>query len=130
MSGQGEAVFSGAAGHRQLILIRADADTAHFDEVRAAPATLPLGDYVGTYASDELDAQFVVAARDGKLVLLRRPYEQFELQPVYVDDFQAGAGLGSLRFARDTNGKVTGFSFFAGRVLDVRFKRVSDRAGK
>jgi hypothetical protein len=129
-SSQGEAVFGGTAGHRTLILVRADADTARFDEVRAAPAALPLSDYVGTYASDELDVQFVVASREGKLLLLRRPYEQFELQPVYPDDFQAGSGLGTLRFARDANGKVTGFSFFAGRVLDVRFKRLPDRAAR
>ncbi|HEV8498688.1 MAG TPA: hypothetical protein VGQ56_17550, partial [Gemmatimonadaceae bacterium] len=59
-----------------------------------------------------------------------RPYEEFELRPAYVDDFQAGGGLGTLRFARDAKGRINGFAFFAGRVLDVRFKRVSDRAAK
>jgi len=129
-SGQGEAVFGGAAGHRTLVVVRADADTSRFEEVRPTPAAARPSDYVGTYASDELDVQFVVAARDGKLMLLRRPYEQFELQPVYDDDFQAGGGLGTLRFARDASHKVTGFSFFAGRVLDVRFTRVPDRSAK
>jgi CubicO group peptidase (beta-lactamase class C family) len=129
-SGQGEAAFGGAAGHHTLLLVRADADTARFDEVRPASAPLPLNDYVGTYASEELDVRFVVASRDGKLLLLRRPYEEFQLQPVYPDDFQAGGGLGTLRFARDANGKVSGFSFFAGRVLDVRFRRVPDRGAR
>jgi hypothetical protein len=124
-SGQGEAVFSGAPGHRTFILIRADADTAHFAEVPAAPKTTPVNDYVGTYTSDELDVQFVVTSRDDKLVLNRRPYEQIELQPVYPDDFQAGAGLGTLRFTRDAKGTVIGVAFFAGRVLDVRFKRAA-----
>lgn len=121
----GEADFGRAAGRRTLILVRADADTARFDEVHTTSA-IPFNDYVGTYASDELDAQFVVAAHDGKLLLRRRPYEEFELQPVYTDDFQAGGGLGTLRFVRGASGKVTGFSFFAGRVLDVRFKRVAN----
>lgn len=129
-SPQGEAVFSGAGGHRKFILIRTDADTARFEEVRAAPATVSLTDYVGTYASDELEAQFTIASRDGRPFLLRRPYEEFELRPAYVDDFQAGGGLGTLRFARDAKGRINGFAFFAGRVLDVRFKRVSDRAAK
>jgi CubicO group peptidase (beta-lactamase class C family) len=129
-SGQGDAVFSGTAGHRTFILVRADADTAHFEEVRAASPTAPMNDYVGTYTSDELDVRFVIAVSGGKLTLLRRPYEQFDLQPVYHDDFQAGGGLGTLRFARDASGKVTGFSFFAGRVLDVRFTRVVDRSSK
>ena len=124
-SGQGEAVFSGAPGHRTFILIRADADTAHFAEVPAEPKAIPVNDYVGTYTSDELDVQFVVTSRDGKLVLNRRPYEQIELQPVYPDDFQAGAGLGTLRFTRDAKGTVIGVAFFAGRVLDVRFKRAA-----
>jgi hypothetical protein len=80
---------------------------------------------LGTFTSDELDAQFVFTARDGKLILNRRPYEQIELQAVYPDDFQASGGLGTLRFTRDANGRVTGFSFYAGRVLDVRFKRAT-----
>jgi len=43
---------------------------------------------------------------------------------VYVDNFQA-AGLGTIRFARDASGKVTGLAIYAGRVLDVRFKRLA-----
>jgi CubicO group peptidase (beta-lactamase class C family) len=121
----GEATFNGAPGHRAIILVRADADTARFTEVSAAPKTIPVSDYLGTYTSEELDAQFLFTARDGKLILNRRPYEQIELQPVYPDDFQASGGLGTLRFTRDAKGKVTGFSFYAGRVLDVRFKRAA-----
>jgi CubicO group peptidase (beta-lactamase class C family) len=123
-SQMGEAVFHGTTGHRSLTLVRAEADTSRFEEVHGSSTTIPLHDYVGTYASDELDTRFVIAVRDGKLVLQRRPYEEFDLRPVYADDFQAGGGLGTLRFARSAGGKVTGFSFFAGRVLDVRFKRV------
>jgi CubicO group peptidase (beta-lactamase class C family) len=128
MSPQGEVVFNRTPGKRTFNLIRSDGDTSHFQEIRPAP-TIAMADYAGTYVSDELDAQFVVA-RNGTLVLTRRPYETFELRPMYVDDFEAGGGLGSLRFARDARGKVTGFSFFAGRVLDVRFRRVSDRLTK
>ncbi len=124
-SPQGEAVFNGAPGHRSFILIRADADTAHFAEVPLAPKSIPVNDYLGTYTSDELDARFVITAHEGTLVLNRRPYENIELVPVYPDDFQAGEGLGTLRFARDSKGRVTGFSFYAGRVLDVRFKRAT-----
>jgi CubicO group peptidase (beta-lactamase class C family) len=129
-SPQGVAVFNGTAGRRTFDLIRPDGDTAHFEEVRAAPSTVPVADYAGTYVSDELDAQFVVGSRNGNLVLTRRPYETFELQPMYADDFQAGGGLGSLRFTRDARRKVNGFSFFAGRVLDVRFRRIIEHSPK
>lgn len=120
----GRAVFSGSPGHRTFMLVRTDGDTAHYEEVRSAPASLPATDYVGTYASDELDVRFTIASRGGKLYLQRRPYEEFELRPVYADDFQSGGGLGTLRFARGRDGRVTGFAFYAGRVLDVRFAKV------
>jgi CubicO group peptidase (beta-lactamase class C family) len=129
MSAQGDVVFKRTPGKRIFDLVRPDGDTLHFEEVRPA-STVAIADYAGTYVSDELDAQFVIGTRNGKLVLMRRPYETFELQPMYVDDFEAGGGLGSLRFARDARGKVTGFSFYAGRVLDVRFRRLSEHPTK
>lgn len=104
--------------------MRAGADTSHFVEVQPPPSPIPNRDYVGTYVSDELGVQLAVAERDGKLVVRRRPADELELRPVYRDDFQSGGGLGTLRFARDARGTVTGFSIYAGRVLDVRFKRV------
>jgi len=128
-SPQGEATFSGTPGHRAFILARTSGDTSRFEEVPPAASMISTADYVGTYASDELDVKLVVAAKDGKLVLRRRPADEFELRPVYVDDFTTQAvpgeqGIGTLRFARDASGTITGFSMYAGRVLDVRFTRV------
>ena len=122
---QAEARFVGTAGRRSVALIRDTGDTLHYEEVQPARDAGANSDYVGRYASDELDAVLTIALRHGKLVLQRRPYNEFSLQPVYRDDFRASDGFGSLRFVRDGSGKVTGFSIFAGRVLDVRFKRVS-----
>ena len=119
---QGDASFEGAPGHRSFTLARPGGDTSRFEEVRPAPKSIPISEYTGTYTSDELDVKLVVAARDGRLVLRRRPADEFELRPVYADDFSA-QGVGSLRFARDAHGKVTGFSIYQGRVLDVRFTR-------
>jgi CubicO group peptidase (beta-lactamase class C family) len=121
----GDLEFGGQPGHRTALLIRAGDDTTRYEEVRPIPAAIPLLDYAGSYASDELEARYTIVSRDGKLFLTRRPYEEFELRPVYADDFQAGGGLGTLRFARDARNVVTGFSFYAGRVLDVRFTRVA-----
>ncbi|MGH7617285.1 MAG: serine hydrolase [Gemmatimonadaceae bacterium] len=122
---RGDVSFSGSTPHRVLRVARPDGDTAVYDEAKPAPSTIPVGDYVGTYASDELDVRLVIAAKDGKLVIRRRPADEFELRPAYADDFQSGGGLGALRFARDASGRVTGFSIYAGRVVDVRFRRVS-----
>jgi CubicO group peptidase (beta-lactamase class C family) len=120
----GIATFSTVGGKRMFALPRADGDTSHYEEVRLPPSPVRLRDYVGTYASDELDVRFTIAERDGKLFLQRRPSEEFELRPSYEDDFRSGGGLGTLRFARDTKGAINGFSFYAGRVVDVRFRRI------
>jgi CubicO group peptidase (beta-lactamase class C family) len=117
------ASFTTQGGRRSISLVNPAGDTTSAAEVPAAPARLPLDDYVGAYTSQELDVGFNVVARDGKLYLKRRPADEFELRPMYADDFASGGGLGTLRFRRDASGRVTGFSFFAGRVLDVRFDK-------
>jgi CubicO group peptidase (beta-lactamase class C family) len=118
--------FSRNAGKRRLTLVRPNADTTVFEEAQP-PSDGRMGDYVGRYTSDELDVVITIVSRAGKLYLQRRPADEFELRPAYTDDFQAGGGLGTLRFRRDRSRNVTGFSFYAGRVLDVRFTRVPQR---
>jgi CubicO group peptidase (beta-lactamase class C family) len=103
-------------------LIRPEDDTAQF--TRAAPFDAPLADFVGTYASDELDVQLVVELRGDSLVLTRRPADVMAMTPRYRDDFDVDE-LGNVRFARDGSGRVTGFAIYAGRVRDVRFRRVA-----
>lgn len=127
-SPQGDASFRGSAGSRSFSLVSADGDTATFEEVRPVKSPLPVTDYVGTYGSEEIDVKLTVVARDGRLFVKRRPADEIPLRPAYADDFAAGAGLGTMRFVRDAAGRVTGFSIFAGRVLDVRFARLSARA--
>jgi hypothetical protein len=124
LSPLGEATFAGTGGKRTITLVRTDGDTAHYKEVAPVPARLPVTDYVGTYASDELEVRLVIVSRDGKLFLRRRPADEFELTPAFADGFRASGGFGSLRFSRDAKGAVTGVAIFAGRVLEVRFKRV------
>jgi hypothetical protein len=122
-TGPGEVAFARAGGRRTFTLARANGDTTHFEEAAAAAAPVRVDDYTGRYVSDELDVVLTVAARDGKLLLLRRPSDTLEMSPAYADSFRA-AGLGSVRFSRDEKGVVSGLSIFAGRVLDVRFRRV------
>lgn len=120
----GDVVFAQRAGRRTLTLARASGDTAHFEEVSPPANPLPVSDYTGRYVSDELDVVLTMLARDGKLIMQIRPYDETELRASYADDFAIGGGAGSIRFARDANGAVTGLSVFGGRVLDVRFRRV------
>jgi CubicO group peptidase (beta-lactamase class C family) len=115
--------FSTRGARRAASIALPNGDTLNVVEATPARATIPVNDYTGTYTSRELDVRLTIVARGGKVFLKRRPADEFELRPVYADDFQSGGGLGTLRFRRDASGRVTGFSIYAGRVLDVRFER-------
>jgi CubicO group peptidase (beta-lactamase class C family) len=119
----GEAAFAGASGRRTFTLARASGDTARFEEVKPPASPLPASDYAGRYVSDELDVVLTVVALDGKIEMRRRPDDRMAMRPTYRDAFETD-DIGSVRFVRDAKGKVTGFAIFAGRVRDVRFKRV------
>ena len=121
-TGTSTAEFLSTGATKRFVVVNAGGDSSWYDAVKPAPATVPTADYVGRYVSDELDVELDVVARDGKLFVNRRPDDSIELRPTYADGFQ-GAGLGSVRFARDARGAIEGFSIYAGRVLDVRFKR-------
>ncbi|HEU4587041.1 MAG TPA: serine hydrolase domain-containing protein [Gemmatimonadales bacterium] len=119
----GEAAFTGAPGRRTFTLARADGDTVRFEEVPPPASPLPTGDYVGRYVSDELDVVLTVVAVDGKVEIRRRPNDRIAMRPTYRDAFETDE-IGSVRFTRNAKGKVTGLAIFAGRVRDVRFRRV------
>jgi CubicO group peptidase (beta-lactamase class C family) len=123
MSNNAVLTFAGQSPSRTLIVVRQDADTSRFREVaaRTAPTADRLVEYAGTYTSEELDAQLVIAVKDSQLVLRRRPADEFMLHPMYDDDFSSP--LGTLRFSRDASGRVTGFGVFSGRIRDVRFAK-------
>lgn len=121
-TGTSTAEFLNSGATKRFVVVNAGGDSSWYDEVKPAPANIATGEYAGRYVSDELDVQLEVVARDGKLFMHRRPDDSIELRPTYADGFQ-GTGLGSIRFARDARGAIDGFSIYAGRVLDVRFRR-------
>ena len=119
--GTADLVFSGSAPARKALLIR-DGDTSVFAEAHAAPLTkAKLAEYAGTYTSDELDVVLTVAPVGELLILRRRPADEMAMRPVYDDDF--ATSIGSLRFSRDANGRVTGFGVYSGRIRNVRFNK-------
>ena len=114
--------LSGRAGRRRVARITGE-DTVVFEEVQPADTSArTLAQYVGSYTSEELAGSVRITLEDGTLVLHTRPAERSTLRPSYKDSFLAPGGQ-SIRFIRDRAGKVTGFGVFAGRVLDVRFKK-------
>jgi CubicO group peptidase (beta-lactamase class C family) len=87
-----------------------------------------VGDFLGGYYSQELDATYVVSERAGVLILTRSKYGSDELEPVAADLFTGSVGI--LQFTRGRGGKVDGLLLTAsdGRARDLRFEwRISGR---
>jgi hypothetical protein len=78
------------------------------------PTPAQLGDYVGAYVSGEIDPVCRLEVKDGKLTLLRLKSKPDPLRPVTQDVFTGR--LGTMRFTRDANHRVSGFVLDAGRI--------------
>jgi CubicO group peptidase (beta-lactamase class C family) len=86
------------------------------------PTEEDLGDYLGTYRSDEAEATYTVVLEDGNLVVKDRWGQGETLRPIYPDAFDAGGGI--FIFRRDDAGRVTAASLSESRVWDLRFRKV------
>jgi CubicO group peptidase (beta-lactamase class C family) len=93
-----------------------------FQRVNENPPTINLAQYEGVYYSPELDVEWKVANKNGRLVIERRRFEDMPLQPLFVDAFQ---GQGFVRFTRNTSGRIDGFRLGVGRVRNLRFEKRS-----
>ena len=116
--------FSGEAGARRLRVTDDDGVARTLEEFAPPGAgTVRTDDYAGEYESPELGVRYLVAIRDGRLVVRYPPQPDVPLTPLYTDGFGAGGGR-TIRFVRDgAGGRVTGFLVFAGRVRALRFVR-------
>ena len=111
---------AGAAG---FDLTRAGVTRA-FVAVRPAADATTLADYVGTYYSAELDTLITVARQGDALVMRQRFAVEWPLAPSFADAFTTRLrGVTTFVFARDAQGKVTGFGAWAGGARNVAFVR-------
>lgn len=90
----------------------------------ASPSGAELADYAGAYVSEEIDPVYRIVLNGDKLSLVRLKHEAEILRPAVRDVFTGE--IGTVRFVRDTNGRVDAFVLNADRVLNFRFtKRVN-----
>ena len=86
---------------------------------------LPTRDgYVGRFTSPELSTDLLVAMRGDTLVIDRGWKVPMVLHPIYRDGFGTAAGE-RLRFTRDSRGRISGLTLWAGRVRHLRFVRAA-----
>lgn len=102
-----------------------DVDGGHdFERVaKASPSSADLQAMAGDYISEEAEVTLSVQIKGNGLEIHRRPDSVFPLKPTYADGFSSD--LGSIRFLRDSAGKITEMSIGEDRVWDLRLRRVA-----
>ena len=92
-----------------------------------APNAADLQALAGRYESDEVGSVFKVVAGQGSLMFHREGSggKGSELKPAYRDTFQIGPV--TIRFVRDSAGKVLAFDYTNPLIRNLRFMRLTDR---
>ena len=89
--------------------------------VAFTPSGTQLADYVGAYASEEIDPVYRIILQDGNLELVRLKQQPEALRPTVRDVFSGN--IGSVRFTRDANERISGFILNTGRIRNFRFAK-------
>jgi len=71
--------------------------------------------------SQEIEAVYRMVVQDGKLILIRLKHKSDPLAPRILDVFSAE--VGTIRFTRDSNHRVSGFLLSTGGIRNFRFTR-------
>jgi CubicO group peptidase (beta-lactamase class C family) len=114
---------SDASGKVVRLRLASEVDEGnYYEKVDAAqPGARDLEAMTGEYSSDEAEVTLRVAVENGRLVIHRRPDTVIPLTATYRDGFSSS--LGSVRFIRDTEGRVIEMSIGEQRVWDLRLRR-------
>lgn len=81
-----------------------------------------LNDYAGDYQGVEIEPVYRVRVRDNKLFIERFKHDPSEIRPVQPDVFLSS--VGTLRFARNDRGQISGFVINGSRVRNFRVRRL------
>ena len=79
--------------------------------------------YLGAYWSEELETQYTIVEKEGKLFADHARHGQIALTPIGKDEFQGAWFMQEVKFPRDASGRVTGMTVGGGRVSAIRFAR-------
>jgi CubicO group peptidase (beta-lactamase class C family) len=87
------------------------------------PTAAQMGEYPGSFVSQEIDPIYRISLQDGKLTLLRLKNKPDPLWPAMRDVFVGE--IGTLRFTRDAKHHISGFILDADRIQNFQFTRVN-----
>jgi len=82
--------------------------------------------FEGVYWSDELETEYAIKLKDGKLIAQHIRHGNIELLPTIPDQFATRTWfMAEVKFQRDPSGKVSGMTAGGGRIAGIFFKRKS-----
>jgi hypothetical protein len=94
----------------------------HYEDVDPySPTPAQAAEYIGVYRSEEIEPAYRIEVADGRIVLRRLKSTAVTLEPLTRDVFRGSAG--TMRFSRDSQGRITGFTLSSGRIRGFRFSR-------
>jgi CubicO group peptidase (beta-lactamase class C family) len=108
----------------RMRVVTPDGDILYEKVEPVQPTPTDIAAFTGKYESAETDSQLVITASDkpGELILRVGFRPSVTLRPTFRDAFATPTGS-SIRFLRDSDGKLTGLSAGEDRVWDLRFTR-------
>ncbi len=78
----------------------------------------------GVYWSDELETQYTIELKAGKLIAEHIRHGTIELLPTMQDEFVTWQWfMPQVKFQRDQSGQVSGMTLGGGRLTGILFKR-------
>jgi CubicO group peptidase (beta-lactamase class C family) len=83
-----------------------------------------LKSYPGVYWSEELETQYTMVLRDGKLIADHAHHGEIALSPAAKDQLSGATWFKpEITFLRNSSGKITAVKLGGGRVTGIRFER-------
>lgn len=116
-----------SSGLKYMIGSNGALSAARVELVPFSPDAVRPQDYVGRYHSSELGTDYVFAVEGGGLVAHHPRWSTLRLQGYQPDTFSGESGvLSRVRFARDDEGRVTGFDLSGPLAEGIVFVREAD----
>jgi hypothetical protein len=85
------------------------------------PTVAELNQYSGAFVSAEIDPVYRIIVDGERLTLVRLKHKPDMLRPMVKDVFSGD--IGTVRFARDAGGNISGFVLNAGRIQNFHFAK-------
>jgi hypothetical protein len=117
--------FTPKPGNGMAVRIMQNSETLQGERVVFSPFDpKDLEKYPGAYWSEELETQYTIVLKDGKLTASHAHHGEIPLRPVAKDELASSTWfMPSVRFTRDAAGAVNGVVLGGNRVAGVRFVR-------